>query len=337
MHRNLRMGELSDGIGDDEGMACATPELGNAPDDDGPLCIVLEAKVAEAATAGMPTAAVEQLQDLLMEFRDVFRLKFGRDPPVKVEPLKVRLKEGVEPVKSGLRCYPPIHMAFLEKHVRELEEVGLVLDRAGPRGLSRRKNLRMTIDSRPINACTEPMPWPLPNLGVAMVVLKGSKVYFKLDWMKGYWQLSLHPDSHEYYSFMTPVGVVTPTWVLMGQSDAMAYCQGVVDELFGGLLMHGQLGCLDDLLGYAQTTDELLHLLRKVLEICQAYGLKLHPGKCVFYTTRTVWCGKEISADGVAHAPERIRGLCEQGDECIYDTGSNSEYGTQRWGQAKNE
>ncbi|KAF0756866.1 hypothetical protein AaE_004463, partial [Aphanomyces astaci] len=272
----------------------------NAPDDDGPVRIVLEAKVAEAATAGMSAAAVEQLRDLLMEFRDVFRLKFGRDPPVKVEPLKVCLKEGAVPVKSGLRRYPPTHMAFLEKHVRELEEAGLVYRNTRSRWASAPRivpkkdpgDLRMTIDSRPINACTEPMPWPMPNLEVAMVVLKGSKVYFKLDWMKG---------------------GCDPTRVLMGQTDAVAYCQGVVDEFFGDLLMHGLLGWLDDLLGYAQTTDELLHLLRKVLEICHAYGLKLHPGKCVFYTTRTVWCGKEISADGVAHAPERIQGLCDLG------------------------
>ncbi|RHY86617.1 hypothetical protein DYB35_013147 [Aphanomyces astaci] len=59
MHRTLLMAELSNGIDDDEGMACATPELGNAPDDDGPVRIVLEAKVAEATTAGMPTAAVD--------------------------------------------------------------------------------------------------------------------------------------------------------------------------------------------------------------------------------------------------------------------------------------
>ncbi|ETV67540.1 hypothetical protein H257_16271 [Aphanomyces astaci] len=87
MHRTLWMGALSDGIDDDEGMACATPEHGNAPDGDGPVRIVLEAKVAEASVAGMPIAAVEQL-------RDVFRLKFGKDPPVKVEPLML-LKEGV--------------------------------------------------------------------------------------------------------------------------------------------------------------------------------------------------------------------------------------------------
>ncbi|RHY95767.1 hypothetical protein DYB31_008298 [Aphanomyces astaci] len=103
LHRTLL---LSDGIDDDEGMACATPELRNAPDDDGPVHIFLETKVAEAATAVMPT--------------------FGRDPPVKVEPLKVRLKEGAVPVKSGLRRYPPTHMTFLEKHVWELERAGLV-------------------------------------------------------------------------------------------------------------------------------------------------------------------------------------------------------------------
>jgi hypothetical protein len=41
--------------------------------------------------------------------------------------------------------------------------------------------LRMTIDSRLINACIEPMPWPMPNLDAAMVTLVGTTVYFTLD------------------------------------------------------------------------------------------------------------------------------------------------------------
>ncbi|KAF0707227.1 hypothetical protein AaE_013712 [Aphanomyces astaci] len=327
MHRTLRMEEtLVDDIDDDEGMCCATPDWGTDPYptddgqvDDDPVRTVLMSKVADAASQGMDEESVRRLQDVLVEFKDVFRLKFGRDPPVKVEPLKVQLKPGSVPVKSGLRRYPPTHVAYLEKHVRELEEAGLVYRNtrsrwaAAPRIVPKKDpgDLRMTIDSRPINACTEPMPWPMPNLEVAMSVLQGSTVYFTLDWMKGYWQLPLHPDSQEYYSFMTPVGVVTPTRVLMGQSDAVAYCQGVVDELFGDMLMHGLLGWLDDLLGYAENTDDLLRLLRQVLTVCQTYGLKLHPGKCTFFTTKTVWCGKEISADGVAHAPGRVQGLCD--------------------------
>ncbi|KAF0756606.1 hypothetical protein AaE_004568 [Aphanomyces astaci] len=126
--------------------------------------------------------------------------------------------------------------------------------------------------------------------------------------MKGYWQLPLHHDSQEYYAFMTLIGVVSPTRVLMGQLDVVAYCQGVVDELFGDMLMHG---LLDNLLGYTENTDDLLRLLRQVLTVPQAYGFKLHPGKCTSFTTKTVWCGKEIPADDVAHAPSRVQGLCD--------------------------
>ncbi|KAF0729338.1 hypothetical protein Ae201684_013084 [Aphanomyces euteiches] len=321
MHRALRVEERADDIDDDEGMCCATPEL-RAPDGADDKAIVREillSKVDDACAEGMAPEDAERLTSVLLEFQDVFRVRFGQDPPVKVAPLKVHLKAGAVPVKSGLRRCPPTHLEFLEKHVRELEDAGLVYRNtrsrwaAAPRIVPKKDpgDLRMTIDSRPINACTEPMPWPMPNLEVAMAVLRDSKVYFTLDWMKGYWQLPLHPESQEYYSFMMPIGVVTPTRVLMGQSDAVAYCQGVVDELFGEMIMHGLLGWLDDLLGYARTASDLMDLLKRMLAICQAYGLKLHPKKCAFYTTKTIWCGKEVSAEGVAHAPARVQGLCE--------------------------
>ncbi|KAH9147037.1 hypothetical protein AeNC1_019450, partial [Aphanomyces euteiches] len=118
----------------------------------------------------------------------------------------------------------------------------------------------MTIDSRPINACTEPMPWPMPNLDAA----HRACWFFTLDWFKGYWQLALHEDSQMYYS-MTPFGVYTPTRVLMGQTDAVAFCQSAVDFMFADLLFKGLLVWLDDMLGYAETTDDLFDLLEQVL------------------------------------------------------------------------
>ncbi|KAH9100150.1 hypothetical protein LEN26_016133 [Aphanomyces euteiches] len=294
MHRTLRVEEPCDEIDEDEGMCCATPEL--RPSDrieEGAIVReLLLQKVEEAREEGLGSDNAESLRETLLEFQDVFRVSFGRDPPVKVAPLKVRLKPDVVLV----RRYPPTHMEYLEKHVRELEEADLVYRNTRSRLASAPRivpksgpcDLRMTIGSRPINACTEPVPWPMPNLDVAMAVLKDSKVYFTLDWMKGYCQLPLHPDSQEYYSVMTPIGVVTPTRVLMGQTDAVVYCQGVVDELFGEMIMQGLIGWLDDLLGYARSAEDLLGLLRRVLAICQEYGLKLHPKKCVFFTTKTI-------------------------------------------------
>ncbi|KAF0728909.1 hypothetical protein AaE_009417, partial [Aphanomyces astaci] len=171
-----------------------------------------------------------RLHGLLAKHIDVFREDLGDDPPVKVEPLKVRIKPSSTSVKCGMRRYPPLHVEYMRSHMAALEandmkEVG---------------DLRMTIDSRPINACTEPMP----NLDSAMVCLVGTNVYFTLDWTKGYWQLPLHVDSQMYFSFMTPFGVYTLTRVLMGQTDAVAYCQSVVHQMFGALLFRGMLAWL---------------------------------------------------------------------------------------------
>ncbi|KAF0775882.1 hypothetical protein AaE_000419 [Aphanomyces astaci] len=66
--------------------------------------------------------------------------------------------------------------------------------------------------------------------------LVGTRAFFTLDWFKGYRQLALHEDSQMFYSFMTPFGVYTPTRVLMGQTDAVAFCQSAVDFMFADLL-----------------------------------------------------------------------------------------------------
>ncbi|OQR83686.1 hypothetical protein ACHHYP_14408 [Achlya hypogyna] len=313
---------LDDSSVGDEDLRCATPKLTSdtsAEDRTAAVWSVLEEQIGAAAAEGLSTAEVEDLRALLLRFVDVFRLELGRDPPVAVEPLKVRLKPDAVPVKSGLRRYPPLHVDFMKKHVAELEAIGAVYKNnrarwaAAPRIVPKKDptDLRMTIDSRPINACTEPMPWPMPNLDAAMATLAGTRVYFSLDWLKGYWQLALHPSCQEYFSFMTPFGVYTPTRVLMGQSDAVAYCQFVENELFGDLLLHGLLAWLDDLLGYAADTASLFSILESVLSICAKSGLKLHAKKCRFFQKSVKWCGKVISADGITHCPERLQGLLD--------------------------
>ncbi|KAH9094099.1 hypothetical protein Ae201684P_016714 [Aphanomyces euteiches] len=315
--RQLKLEQEPDGD-DDETEACATPELSRVTRDD-EVQEVLEQKVAEAVEQGLPPGQVDELRRILRAYQDVFRLDFGKDPPVKVAPLKVRLKEGAVPVKVGLRRYPPAHMDYLRQHVAELEAAGLIYRNnratwaAAPRIVPKKNpgEYRMTIDSRPINAWTEAMPWPMPNLEAAMATLVGMEVFFTLDWLKGYWQLPLHPECQMWYSFMTHFGVYTPTRILMGQTDAVAFCQSVVNELFGDLMYQGVLGWLDDLLGYARSAEQLLVLLEKVLHICQEYRLKLHPKKCDFYLKEEKWCGKVISSEGISHDPSRVQGLCE--------------------------
>lgn len=82
---------------------------------------------------------------------------------------------------------------------------------------------RMDIDTRSVNDKSDAMPWPKPLLEIIVGELEGATVFFRLDWFRGYWQLPLHPDSQEYFTFVTHRSMYTPTRVPMGSKDSVAY------------------------------------------------------------------------------------------------------------------
>ncbi|POM57665.1 Hypothetical protein PHPALM_37794 [Phytophthora palmivora] len=291
---------------------------------DGSVHDMLDSKLAAARAKGLSAKGVKRLREILLRRQDSFRLEFGSDPPVKVAPLQVRVKVNAQPTKAQPRRYSSNDKAFLDRHTAKLQEFGLVslnhrsrwasaprIVRKKEQGSDPTADPRMTIDTRGVNERTEAMPWPMPVLEVVLSALEGAQVFFALDWFRGYWQLPLHEDSQELFTFITHRGMYTPTRVPMGATDAVAYCQGVVEEIFGDLLGNGILVWLDDILGYAESEEELLQLLDQVLARCEAYGLKLHAKKCDFFEIEVKWCGKMVSAAGVRHYPDRVQGLVE--------------------------
>ncbi|EGZ26621.1 hypothetical protein PHYSODRAFT_475811 [Phytophthora sojae] len=59
-----------------------------------------------------------------MQLIDIFRIIIGRDPPVDMPPMKVKLKPGAIPVKCKACRYSPVHRAFLKKHIDALMASG---------------------------------------------------------------------------------------------------------------------------------------------------------------------------------------------------------------------
>ncbi|KAJ8530519.1 hypothetical protein ON010_g14392 [Phytophthora cinnamomi] len=231
----------------------------------------LEATIQDAVGQGLPPNAAKELRRIVFQREDVFRLKFGGDPPLKAPPLEVHLKSGAKPVK----CYPPLHREFLERHVDELVKAGLLYENHRSRWASpalavpkQDDGLRMVVDTHRVNKCTEPMTWPMPNLEMAMSSLEGSEFYFVLDRFRGYRQLLLARICQEMHTIMTHKGMYTPTRVPMGASDSVAHCQGSVELVFGDILYHGVLAWLDDILGYESSISGLLNLLERVLQRC---------------------------------------------------------------------
>ncbi|ETV93735.1 hypothetical protein H310_12311 [Aphanomyces invadans] len=112
--------DVSDGIPASNMARCATPEvvvpkiIGASEESrrktrDSDLAVLM-AKADEAQGSGRDTVDKQHLTALLRKHVDVFREDLSDDPPVKVEPLKVRIKPDATPVKCGMRRYPPAHV-----------------------------------------------------------------------------------------------------------------------------------------------------------------------------------------------------------------------------------
>jgi hypothetical protein len=95
------------------------------------LADAVEGLVTSAEQAGISRDGVQSLRQLVIECKDVFRLKPGADPPANVKPLVIRLRDCVEPVRMSARKYAPPQLKFMRDKIRELEELGLVVKNTG--------------------------------------------------------------------------------------------------------------------------------------------------------------------------------------------------------------
>jgi hypothetical protein len=310
----------SDGDGDVDEFeeTMLTPEIQSAEDQQDQIREILASKVQEAAENGLSGKGQNRLRDMLDEYVDVFRVAFAKDPPIDVEPMEIKLRPDTKPVMARSRRYPPLHRKYLQEHMEELEKNGFVYKNpdarwgSAPRIVPKKDgSLRMTVDLRAVNAVTDPRMWPMPHQESEMADLEGSTCFADFDGFRQYWQESMGENSRELLSIVTPSGIYTPTRVLMGATDAVAYTQETMERVMAPLLNRGVKVWLDDVLGYARSEEELLDRVETVLKRCREFGLKLHPAKCNFYRTVVKWCGKIISAKGVSHCPIRIQGLLD--------------------------
>lgn len=54
----------------------------------------LEAALFRASEKGMIEEGLNILRMMIREFKDIFRTSMGHNPPPKIDPLRIRMKEG---------------------------------------------------------------------------------------------------------------------------------------------------------------------------------------------------------------------------------------------------
>ena len=132
----------------------------------------------------------------------------------------------------------------------------------------------LCVDLRAVNAVTVPSAWPMPNLEVAMQSLRGMRFFAVIDLWQGYWQFPLAEESRETQSIMTYEGVYKPMRIIQGSTNSVINFQSNMQGVLGDNLYNTCLLWVDDILVYAITIRELLHILERIFKSLEVRKIK---------------------------------------------------------------
>ncbi|OWZ02003.1 hypothetical protein PHMEG_00026515, partial [Phytophthora megakarya] len=242
------------------------------PDQASTPIATLDQLLERAVANGLPQEHVVAVRELLELFPDIWRAVVGAGRAAFVDPLRVTLRVDARPYRSPPRKYAPLQAEFIREYVKSLVADGLVEKNNAARWAcavvpvrkpGSRDKFRLTIDYRPVNRQTIPIAGVMPSAAVVMEVLLGQKMFARFDLTQGFWQLPLHPDSQELFSFVTPDGVYTPKRVPQGAMDSALHFQAQMQTLLTPLIPHSALVWVDDVILFAPTMEEFLEVLKK--------------------------------------------------------------------------
>ena len=165
----------------------------------------------EPAKSGLLYRGALSMTSIVFAHEDTFRVsQVPEDPPAKVEPYRHRFKEGARIVSCGEPRLTQTQSHDLNEIIQRYIRAGLVYENHRSVWSSRinmqpkpnsKPPWRITIDLKEVNNQLLPTQWPLPRLDELAMYTRGHTYFGDTDAQGGYWQMLLHPDSQELYSF----------------------------------------------------------------------------------------------------------------------------------------
>ena len=230
-------------------------------------------------------------------------------------------KHGVEhhisttgpPVHARARRLDPAKLAVARAEFSNMEQMGIVRRSdspwASPLHIVPKADggWRPCGDYRRLNNVTTPDRYPVPHVQDFSAHLAGCTVFSKVDLVRGYHQVPVHPDDVPKTAVITPFGLFEFLRMPFGLKNAAQSFQRLMDSVLRDLPF--VFAYLDDILVGSRSRQEHLHHVRELFERLDRHGLIIKPAKCVFGVASIQFLGHLINQNGAVPLPSKVEAV----------------------------
>ena len=171
------------------------------------------------------------------------------------------------------------------------------------------KILLLCIDYRQLNRVMIKNRYPLPRIDDLFNLLRGARVYSKIDLRTGYHQLRVRETDISKTAFRTCYGHFEFTEIPFGWTNAPVVFIDLMHRVFQPYLDQFVVVFVDDILIYSQSEWEHEYHLRIVLQLLREHQLYAKFSKCEFWLTEVRVLGHVVSASGVSVDLEKVEAV----------------------------
>lgn len=263
--------------------------------------------VASSVTSNVPPYVLE----LLQKFPDVCNNGVRHKHPS--HGVQHVIETTGRPVFAQPRRLDPQKQAIAEKEFRELELAGIIRRSnspwSSPLHMVPKKDgsWRPCGDYRRLNVATTPDKYPLPNVHDAAGKMHGSRVFSKIDLVKGYHQVPVAQDDIPKTAITTPFGMFEYMYMPFGLRNAAQTFQRLMDQIFGFLIF--VFIYLDDLIIFSEDEKQHKDHLAQVFQLLSDNGLVINPAKCEFFKHEVEFLGHVVDCTGMRPLPKHVQAI----------------------------